>query len=266
MNSDEYGKPNVGGNPGAGKRPAAPGSQDRDRQGSGGNPGSGEYGGSRQGAGGYGSPAGGSATGGSYGGSSAGSTGYGSSGGGQQSGSSRGYGATPHSPKDSLEEGLDEGKERLREGAQYAKREAKDRAESLKSDVSERTEETADALDAAARELGEQDHQTMADAVGRISSRLRDLAGQLEHKSLDELLHEGSQLAQRNPLLFLAGSIAAGAMLSRLFKARDPSGHGYQSRQYHSDWDDRDYRSDDYGRSSDSGAVDYSRRDFGGER
>jgi uncharacterized protein YjbJ (UPF0337 family) len=245
MNSDEYGKPNVGGNPGTGKRYGAPGSQDRERHG-GSAPG-GSSGNPREGAGSYGS----------------GGSGYGSSSGygtgpGQPSDSSQARSAA-RAGKESLEEGYEEGKERLREGAEYAKREAKGRAESLKADVSERAEDTADALDSAARELGEQDQQTMADAVGRISARLRDLAGQLEHKSLDELLHDGSQLAQRNPLLFLAGSIAAGAMLSRLFKARQPAGQGYSARQYRSDWEDRDYG--DYGPSSDG-----SRGNYGGER
>lgn len=126
---------------------------------------------------------------------------------------------------------LEEGKQAVREGAERAADEAKSRAESMKSKVGAGAERTAEALHSAADELGARNQQGMAEAVDKLAASLSELASQLQHKSFDELLQEGKALAQRNPVLFIAGSVAAGAMLSRLFIAKPRSDHGSRSHE-----------------------------------
>jgi hypothetical protein len=124
-------------------------------------------------------------------------------------------------------EGADIGqdaREELRKGAEQVSDEAKGRAESIKSQATDQAQRTASALGSAAEEFESQGQETLARMLADLSRNLADLAKRVEHKSLDELVREGGRLAERNPLLFVAGSVAAGAMLSRFFKAHDTSG------------------------------------------
>jgi hypothetical protein len=114
-------------------------------------------------------------------------------------------------------------RQRVREEAEQLAEHGKERAESLKSRLGEEAGRTASALGAAAGELDAEGQQKVAELLAEFSRNLGDFAHQVQHKSLDELLQDGSRLAQRNPVLFIAGSVAAGAVLSRFFKARDTS-------------------------------------------
>jgi len=100
---------------------------------------------------------------------------------------------------------------------------AKGRAESLKSETGDTVSDTAEALDAAADTLEGEGQERIAEALSHIAHNLGEFASQLEHKSVDELLHDGGRLAQRNPLMFVAGSVGAGVLLSRFFRARSRS-------------------------------------------
>lgn len=114
--------------------------------------------------------------------------------------------------------------EEMRKGAEHVSEEAKGRAESMKSQATDQAQRTANALGAAAEEFESRGQETLAHMLADLSRNLGELAKRVEHKSLDELVQEGGRLAERNPLLFVAGSVAAGAMLSRFFKAHDTSG------------------------------------------
>jgi hypothetical protein len=114
-------------------------------------------------------------------------------------------------------------RQRVRDEAEQLAEHGKERAESLKSRLGEEAGRTASALGAAAGELDAEGQQRVGELLAEFSRNLGDFADQVQHKSLDELLQDGSRLAQRNPVLFLAGSVAAGAVLSRFFKARGTS-------------------------------------------
>jgi hypothetical protein len=123
-------------------------------------------------------------------------------------------------------------KEQMRRGAEQVSEEAKGRAEGMKTQATDQAQRTASALGAAAEEFESRGQETLARMLADLSRNLSELADRVEHKSLDELVREGGRLAERNPLLFVAGSIAAGAMLSRFFKAHAPSaGTRHEYRQ-----------------------------------
>jgi hypothetical protein len=110
-----------------------------------------------------------------------------------------------------------------RQGAEQVAGRVKERAESMKDEAGRQAHQTADALAAAADELAAEDQESLAKAVSSFAGHLNGLASPLEHKSVDDLLRDAGHLAQRNPLMFVAGSVAAGVVLSRFFKARRPS-------------------------------------------
>jgi hypothetical protein len=121
-------------------------------------------------------------------------------------------------------EGGGDMKQQLREGADQAAEQAKGRAEGMKSQVTGQAEKAAEALEAAAHEFESRGQESLGHMLEELSRNIGDLAKRVENKSLDELVREGGRIAGRNPLLFIAGSVAAGAMLSRFFKARATSG------------------------------------------
>jgi hypothetical protein len=123
-------------------------------------------------------------------------------------------------------------KQNIKQGAEQASNEAKNRAESMKDEAARQAHRTASALDSAADELKAEDQDSLAEAVSGMARRLDQLAGQFEGKSIDELLRDAGRMAQRNPMLFLAGSVAVGVFLSRFFKAEPRrGGYGYDSSQ-----------------------------------
>jgi hypothetical protein len=140
-------------------------------------------------------------------------------------------------------------KEQVRRGAEQVSEEAKGRADAMKSQATGQAQRTASALGAAAEEFESRGQETLARMLADLSRNLSELAERIEHKSLDELVREGGRLAERNPLLFVAGSVAAGAMLSRFFKAHAPSG-GSQH---------------EYGQSAGAGAYEDRASAYGGE-
>jgi hypothetical protein len=147
----------------------------------------------------------------------------------------------PHSEKDASEIG-----KTARQTGEQASEEVKGRAESMKAEASERVSETASALNAAADTLEGEGQERIAEALSNIAHNLGEFASQLEHKSVDQLLQDGGRLAQRNPLLFVAGSVGAGVLLSRFFRARArPGGHGRYGVRYGLDDERGRYGMDD---------------------
>ncbi len=107
--------------------------------------------------------------------------------------------------------------------AEEAKRAARDRAiseaERGKHSASRAVSDSAKALDRAAETLNEQGQVTMAQTTSSIASSLSDFAERLEGRNTDELVHDITNMARRNPELFILGGIGAGLILSRFFKA-----------------------------------------------
>jgi hypothetical protein len=80
----------------------------------------------------------------------------------------------------------------------------------------------ADALDETANRLSAEGQESLAQAASYMSHRLSDLASQLEHPNLDDLMQQARRLARDNPALFVGGGVVVGLALSRFFRASEP--------------------------------------------
>lgn len=115
--------------------------------------------------------------------------------------------------------------ERVRETASDAASGAKRQAESVYRGASSAAAETSAAIDGAADSLASSGHETLSQAAGAISDRVRALSDYLEGRKLEDLIGDARQLAQRNPGLFVVGGVVLGFALSRFLKASDSGTH-----------------------------------------
>jgi hypothetical protein len=74
----------------------------------------------------------------------------------------------------------------------------------------------------AAENMQDNDTLGLSHYVTDIAASMSTLAEDLRGKSAEELLHKAGKLAQDNPGLFIAGSIALGFGLSRFLRASSP--------------------------------------------
>ena len=82
-----------------------------------------------------------------------------------------------------------------------------------------RVEGVAESIDAAASHLDQEDMTRLSGYVHDLASRLTGFSRDLQTKNGDEMLQEVKQIAQRNPALFLGGSVALGFGMSRFARA-----------------------------------------------
>ncbi len=119
--------------------------------------------------------------------------------------------------------------QKVEEEARKAKREAgaeaREQAEAGQHRVAEEAGAVADAIDAAASSLDDQDREGLARYAREMSSTLANVAGQIEGRSVDQLANDAKRLARDNPALFMLGSVAVGFGLSRFFKASAEHGN-----------------------------------------
>lgn len=106
--------------------------------------------------------------------------------------------------RDAATQAADAGKERLEEGAGQA---------------AEGVSHVADAVGAAASRLSETEHEGLADYANRLASWLGDMSEKLRSRNVEEFGDDIRRVAERNPALFVLGSIAAGVALARFAKA-----------------------------------------------
>ena len=105
---------------------------------------------------------------------------------------------------------------------------AKDHADELLSDATRGAADAAtkssDAMDSLAGSLADSGQDTLGRAVGAVSHRLQQFAAYLDGRDLDSLARDARALAQRHPGLLVAGGLALGFAMSRLFKASAQNG------------------------------------------
>lgn len=95
--------------------------------------------------------------------------------------------------------------------------------EGAKGQLAEGAERVAAAVERTADHL-EDDGDNAISGFGRsVASLMRQLAGGLREADVAEFTGELAQLARRNPGVFLAGSVALGFGIARVFKARAPA-------------------------------------------
>ncbi len=94
-----------------------------------------------------------------------------------------------------------------------------------RSKAAGRVDDVAASADAAAAQLDRDDMSRLSGYVHEMASALSGVAGDLRTRSGDDMLKQVSQLARRNPALFLGGAVAIGFGLSRFARASRSHGH-----------------------------------------
>ncbi len=110
---------------------------------------------------------------------------------------------------------LDEGREQAREAANIGR----EQLQAGTGRAADGVDDFAEAVGSAANRLSELHHEGLADYATRLSSQLNEVSSRLRSRNVDELADDVRRLAERNPALFLLGSVAIGIGLSRFAKA-----------------------------------------------
>ncbi len=109
-----------------------------------------------------------------------------------------------------------------RSAAQSAAQQLKDKGraavEATTAAAAEQAQTVAGAVGSAADELSGT-NPTLASYARGLSRGISNAAEQVSHRSLEQLLGDARALAERNPTLFILGSVGAGIVLSRFLRA-----------------------------------------------
>lgn len=146
--------------------------------------------------------------------------------------------------------------------------------EGAKGQLAEGAERVASAVDRTADALEEDGDNAISGFGHSVASLMRQLAGGLRERDIDDFARELADLARRNPGVFLAGSVALGFGIARFFKARVPQSSSMnrdESRQSTGGWQDsqasgRDRPAYDAEEDLDLSASATQRRDTQGDR
>jgi hypothetical protein len=107
--------------------------------------------------------------------------------------------------------------------------------EGAKGQLAEGAERVASAVERAADELEGEGDDSISGYGRSLANLMRQLAGGLRERDIEQFASELGSLARRNPGMFLAGSVALGFGVARFFKARAPrrpatDGYDYEWR------------------------------------
>ena len=141
--------------------------------------------------------------------------------------------------------------------------------EGAKSQLAEGAERVAAAVDRTADSLEGDGDNAISGFGHSVASLMRQLAGGLRERDVEDFARELADLARRNPGVFLAGSVALGFGIARFFKARAPQsssmyldGGGQSTGAWQRSRDSaRDDRADDAEEQLDLSANSTQRRD-----
>ncbi|HLT90158.1 MAG TPA: hypothetical protein VKZ85_04365 [Woeseiaceae bacterium] len=111
---------------------------------------------------------------------------------------------------------------RAREAAQQAAGAGKERLQAGAGQAAEKVDHLAEAVGSAGSRLSEMDQEGLAEHANRLASWLGEMAEKLRSRSVDEIGDEIRRVAERNPALFVLGSVAVGVGLARFAKASRP--------------------------------------------
>ena len=101
-----------------------------------------------------------------------------------------------------------------------ATQEAVTQADKAKDATANKVQQAANAADAAASHLDPASPQ--AEAMSQVAEHIEGFASQLRHADVREVASQATDMARRNPMLFIGGAALAGFAAARFLKARDP--------------------------------------------
>ncbi len=113
----------------------------------------------------------------------------------------------------------DAAKRRARATASELQSEGREGAEKALNESAGEVDRLAQAVDAAADSLSEDERDGLAAYATQLSSGMANFAAQLRERSVDNLALEARRFARDNPSAFMLGSVVVGFGLARFFKA-----------------------------------------------
>lgn len=114
---------------------------------------------------------------------------------------------------------------KAREVGEQAKVQARGALDQQARTAADKLDHIADSVKAAAERLEQEDDTGLSQYVSGMAGSLGELAEGLRSKNVDELVRDVRQMAQRNPALFITGSIAMGFGLARFARASSQRSH-----------------------------------------
>lgn len=114
---------------------------------------------------------------------------------------------------------------KAREVGEQAKVQARSAIDQQARSAADKLDDIADSVKAAADRLQQDDDTGLSQYVSGMAGSLGELADGLRSKNVDELVRDVRQMAQRNPALFITGSIAVGFGLARFARASSHRPH-----------------------------------------
>jgi hypothetical protein len=148
------------------------------------------------------------------------------------------------------------------EVARAARDEGRRALDDVKSRAADRAEEMARAADAAADELEKSGDASISGYGHSLASMMRQLAGGLRDRDIEDFAAELAQFARRHPAAFLAGSVAVGFGVARVLKAQNGGSLMHRSNadvEFYGDYDEDYGDSDGYDESYEAGEYDSGR-------
>lgn len=102
------------------------------------------------------------------------------------------------------------------EASEKIRSESKGKAESARQNAADQLDEYTHVTESIAQTLHDEHHETLSAYVSEIAGYVSNISNGLRDKSADDLMRDAKSMAQNNPALFIAGSVAIGLGIARL--------------------------------------------------
>lgn len=158
--------------------------------------------------------------------------------------------ATSAETRQELQGDLEQAKRKSAELADVARERGREQLEGAKREMADRADRIADAVESTAEQLEQNGGGAIAGYSRSLGTVMRQLAGGLRERDVDEFARELTSFARQHPGAFLAGSVALGFGISRFFKA--------STQRSHDDRYDDEYAVDEYGDLDSDSEREYS--------
>ncbi|HMN29460.1 MAG TPA: hypothetical protein PKE45_15020 [Caldilineaceae bacterium] len=134
--------------------------------------------------------------------------------------------------KQQVGEMTDQAKQKAGETFDQVKQQAQAKLDQQKQQAADQLSGVAGALRQTSHNL-ETEHNQLAQYADSFAEQVDKMSNYLRERDLSELFNDVSQIAKRQPELFVAGALAAGFLLGRFLKSSGSgSNGGYAQRQY----------------------------------
>ncbi|MCB0088525.1 MAG: hypothetical protein KDE54_11480 [Caldilineaceae bacterium] len=139
----------------------------------------------------------------------------------------------------------DQAKDQASQFAQQAKTEAASTFDQQKNRAAHQVDNVASALRQSSQDFRTHDQEMFARYTDMAAEQMEQFSGYVRSKGFNDVLDDVRELAQRQPELFVAGTLAAGFFLGRFLKSSRHGASAYDNRKRN----DSSYRQSDANRA-----------------